>query len=391
MLLDLFFELRKRQVPVSTHEWMALMQALALGLHESSLDGLYHLARAVLVKDLAHFDAFDAAFLTVFKGVQASALQLTQELLDWLSDPKNAKALSEEQKQLAQALGLEELRKLFEERLKEQKERHDGGNKWIGTNGTSPFGRGGSNPRGLRVGEGGQKTAMQVAEERRFREYRKDTVLDVRRVDVALRLLRDLGRDGAPVELDLDETIEKTARNAGELEVVQRAPRRNRTKVILLMDVGGSMDPYSMLVEQLFTAASRSGRFARFRAYYFHNCVYDQVYEDARFAKPFSVAELLGTADRDEKLVLVGDAAMHPAELTEAGGSIYFYARNRTPGIVWMRQISEHFRKAAWLNPSSESEWVLPTVRALRGLFPMFPLTLEGLEGAVRQLTRGTG
>ena len=391
MLLDFFFELRRRKVPVATQEWLALMQALSMGLHESSLDGFYHLARAVLVKDLAYFDAYDDAFLAVFRGVRADSLELASSLLQWLDDPKKRAQLSEEQRRLLQALDPEGLRELFKKRLAEQKERHDQGNRWIGTGGSSPFGNSGENPNGMRVGQGGQRTAMQVAEERRFREYRKDRVLDVRRVDLALRALRDLGRDGAPVELDIDETIEKTARNAGELEVVERAARRNRTKVVLLMDVGGSMDPHAYLVEQLFTAAARTGRFARFRHYYFHNAVYDDVYLDAQFRQPFPLAELIHGSDRNEKLVFVGDAAMHPAELLGVGGSLYAYGmvRDRTPAIEHMRALAHHFRRSAWLNPSSHYEWNQTTVRTLRSLFPMFPLTIEGLQASVRHLVRG--
>ncbi len=389
MLLDFLYELRRRGVPVATQEWLALMDALRLGLHESSLDGFYAVARACLVKDVARYDAFDAAFAATFRGATDDALVLVKELADWLADPERRKQLSEEELRALRALDLDALRKLFEERLKEQKERHQGGSRWIGTGGTSPFGRAGRHPTGIRLGEGGQKSAVQLAEERRFRGYRKDAVLDVRRVDVALRLLRDLGRDGAPVELDLDGTIRETAKNAGDLEVVQRPERRNRTKVILLMDVGGSMDPYARLVEQLFTAASRNGRFASFRAFYFHNCVYEAVYEDASFRKAVSVADLLASTDRSEKLVLVGDAAMHPYELLEPGGSIYWSTHTETPGLEWMRRLRDHFRRAAWLNPTPEEEWYPHTVRILRSVFPMFPLTLNGLEAAVRQLVRG--
>jgi uncharacterized protein with von Willebrand factor type A (vWA) domain len=390
MFLDFFFELRRRKVPVSTHEWMALMQALSLGLHDSSLDGFYQLSRAVCVKDTAHYDAFDQAFLSVFRGIEAASLALTDELLAWLRDPRHLEALTEEQRARLKALSLEELRQLFEQRLREQKERHDGGSRWVGTGGTSPFGSGGQHPSGMRVGEGGGRSALQIAGERRFRAYRSDEVLDVRKIDVALRLLRDLGRDGAADELDLDDTIDRTARNAGDLEVVMHPPRRNRIKVTLLMDVGGSMDPYALLCSRLFTAASRSGRFARFRSFYFHNCVYDAVYQDAHFRDSITVADLVGSSDREERLVIVGDAAMHPGELLNPGGSIYYYGHQSTAtaGIEWMRRIAEHFRKSAWLNPEPTTAWDMPTVEILRKLFPMFPLSLEGLEAAVRHLTR---
>jgi uncharacterized protein len=389
LFVEFFYELRRRKVPVSTQEWLGLVKAMTLGLHDSSLDGFYHLARAILVKNVAHYDSFDAAFLEVFRGVTTDALALTDELLRWLADPKRMAGLSEEELALLKSLDPEALRKLYQQRLAEQKGRHDGGNRWIGTGGTSPFGRGGQHPTGMRVGdEGGGRSAMQIASERRFREYRTDAILDVRRVDLALRALRDLGREGAPNELDLEETIDKTARNAGDLEVVMHPPRRNRMKVVLLMDVGGSMDPYSHLVSQLFTAASRNGRFARFRSYYFHNCVYDSVYEDARFFKPVPLADLLGTSDREERLVVVGDAAMHPAELMESGGSLYFYTRNHTSGLDWMRRLREAFRHSAWLNPEPEQYWGNTTVAILAQLFPMFPLTIEGIQKAVRNLVR---
>jgi len=389
MLIDFLFELRKRKLPVSTHEWMALMEGMALGLHESSLDGFYQLCRTLCVKDIAHYDAYDEAFLAYFKGVHADALKLTQELIDWLADPRVLEGLTDEQKRALKDLDLEKLRALFEQRLREQKERHDGGNRWIGTGGTSPFGTGGQNPTGMRVGGGGGRSAMAIADERRFREYRRDVVLDVRQIDVALRGLRRLGRDGAQEELDLDDTIDKTCRNAGELEIVFRPPRRNRVKVLLLMDVGGSMDPHAELVSRLFTAASRTGRFAKFRSYYFHNCVYNSVYEDALFRKGMPVHDLIANSDRDEKLVVVGDALMHPAELLDPGGTLYLYSQQRASGIEWLRRLAAHFRSAAWLNPEPERFWPGTTIEVIASVFGMWPLTLDGLAASVRYLVRG--
>ena len=389
MLVDFLFELRRRKLPVSTHEWMALMEAMAKGLHESSLDGFYHLCRTLCVKDIALYDAYDEAFLAYFKDVHTDALQLTKELQEWLLDPKAMAGLTEEQRQALRDLDLEQLRELFEKRLREQKERHDGGNRWIGTGGTSPFGTGGRNPTGMRVGGGGGRSAMAVADQRRFKEYRRDVVLDVRQIDMALRGLRKLGREGAIEELDLDETIDKTCKNAGELEVIFRPPRRNRVKVLLLMDVGGSMDPHSELMSRLFTAASRTGRFAKFRSYYFHNCVYNSVYEDAQFKKAIPVADLLATSDRDEKLVMVGDALMHPAELLDPGGSMYLYSQTRASGIEWLRRLAHHFRSAAWLNPEPDRFWAGTTIEVIASVLPMWPLSLDGLAHAVRYLVRG--
>ncbi len=390
MLIDFLFELRRQRVSVSTHEWMTLMEALSKGLHSSSLDGFYRLARCICVKDISEFDAFDQAFLSYFKDVYVDAAKVTDDLLDWLRDPKQSAGLTEAEKKMLQELDLDELKKMFEERLKEQKERHDGGGKWIGTGGRSPFGHGGYHPSGVRVGgPGGGRSAMQVAEMRRFRDYRKDRVLDVRQIDVALRGLRRLGREGAPLELDLDETVDATCKNAGDLELVFTAPKRNRMKLILLMDVGGSMDMYSHLVERLFTAASRAGRFASFEHYYFHNCVYEEVYEDAAFRKPVAVTDLIARTSRDERLVVVGDALMHPGELMSRGGSIYFYHHNAVAGATWLRRLDEHFRFSAWLNPEPENYWPRTTIEAIASIFPMYHLSLEGLDEAIRHLVRG--
>lgn len=388
MLIDFLFELRAKGVPVSTHEWLALMEGLAKGLHESSLDGFYWLCRTICVKDVAHYDAYDEAFLSYFKDVHRASLQVTEQLLEWLGDPVRMATLSAEQKKALEGLDLARLRELFEQRLREQKERHDRGNRWIGTGGTSPFGNSGRNPTGMRVGGGGGRSAMQVADERKFREYRRDVVLDVRQIDVALRGLRRLGRDGALEELDLDETVDQTCRNAGEIEVVFRPPRRNRVKVVLLMDVGGSMDPHAELVSRLFTAASRAGRFAKFRSYYFHNCVYQSVYEDAQFRKPVPVADLLAGSDKDEKLVVVGDALMHPAELLDAG-AMYYAPAARASGLEWLRRLAAHFRRAVWLNPEPDRYWSGTTIEVIASVFGMWHLSLDGLAGAVRYLVRG--
>ncbi len=389
MLVDFLFELRAKKIPVSTHEWMALMEALALGLHDSSVDGFYRLCRTICVKDIALYDAYDEAFLAYFKDIHVSALQLTDELRGWLNDPRALEQLTPEQRAALRELDFDKLRELFEQRLKEQKERHDGGNRWIGTGGTSPFGSNGKHPTGMRVGSGGGRSAMAVADQRLFREYRRDIVLDVRQIDVALRGLRRLGREGAIEELDLDETVDKTCKNGGEIDIVFRPPRRNRVKVVLLMDVGGSMDPHAELVSRLFTAASRAGRFAKFRSYYFHNCVYNAVYEDAQLRKAVPVADLLSNSSRDEKLVIVGDALMHPAELLDPGGSMYLYSAGRASGVEWLRRLAAHFRSAAWLNPEPDRFWANSTIEVIASVFPMWQLTLDGLSASVRYLVRG--
>lgn len=384
------------------------MEAMAKGLHESSLDGFYQLCRTVCVKDIALYDAYDEAFLAYFKDIHVDALELSNRVHEWLQDPKAMAQLSEAQRQALRELDIDHVRTLFEQRLREQKQRHDGGNRWIGTGGTSPFGTGGAHPTGMRVGAGGGRGAMAAAGHRAFKEYRRDIVLDVRQIDLALRGLRRLGRDGTAEELDLDETIDQTCKNAGEIEVVFRPPRRNRVKVVLLMDVGGSMDPHAEVVSRLFTAASRAGRFAKFRSYYFHNCVYHSVYKDAQLRTAVPVADLLATSDRDDKLVIVGDASMHPAELLDfpqhSVGTSYsgtFAALRdsasgatrqsfvRTSGIEWLRRLAHHYRRAAWLNPEPQRYWPGTTIEVIASIFPMWQLSLDGIERAVRYLVRG--
>lgn len=387
-LLGFFYELRERKVPVGLQEWMALMEALGKGLHQSSLTAFYQLARAVLIHSEAHFDAYDQAFAHYFHGVESERLDVTDELLEWVKDPALLAYLSEEERAALKALSLEELRRLLEERLKEQQERHQGGSRWIGSGGTSPFGQGGQHPSGVRIGGGGGKSAAQVAAERRFRAYRNDLVLDVRQIQLALRKLRELRREGHEQELALEETVDKTCKNAGELELVFRPPRRNSVKVILLMDVGGSMDPHARVMSQLFSAAHATKHFRDFQAFYFHNCVYAQVFKDAWFREAVPVADLLRTYGPNYKLIVVGDALMHPMELLEPGGAIEYWHHNLTPGIVWLRRLTEHFERAVWLNPEPPRFWNHTTVKAIRGLYPMYPLTLEGLEEAVGALVK---
>src|SRR5271166_5794694 len=393
MFVPFLFELRKRKVKVGLQEAMALTRALALGLHDSSLDGFYHVARALCVHTEADLDAFDEAFLSCFKGIEGKSLELVQELEQWLSDPKMRKELSAEELAMLQQLDLEELRRLFEERMREQKERHDGGNRWIGTGGTSPFGANGTHPTGVRVGpKGGGRSAMAVADARAYRPYRSDLVLDVRQIEVALRKLRAFTRDGAEDELDLDETIAETSKNAGELEIVMRPPRKSNVRVLLLMDVGGSMDPHAKLVSQLFSASKRASNFRELKTYYFHNCIYGKVYETESFRDPVPVRDVLHHCTREWKLVMVGDAAMHPAELL--GGGDWYANRDEIGGeamhgVKWMQLLADHFDKGAWLNPDPQNYWKGGTAEMLSTVFPMYQLTLEGLGEAMAHLSKG--
>src|SRR5262245_5107149 len=389
MFTDFFYELRDEGVPVGTQEWLLLLTALGKGLHGSSLERFYHLSRCVLVKSETYFDAFDRAFLKVFKDIEGS-LDIEDELLEWLRDPKNFRELTDEERAQLERLTGDELMRKFLETLAEQTERHDGGGRWIGTGGRSPFGHGGEHPTGIRVGGPGRsRSAMKVAEERRFEDYRTDRTLDVRQLRTALRRLRQLTRTGEQTELDLDETIDETCRNAGEIELVFRAPRRNDVRLLLLMDVGGTMSPHHSAVSQLLTALHEERGLRAFEPYYFHNCVYDHVYRSARMASFDAVptGDLLRRLDGRWKVAVVGDAAMHPAELLEPHGAIDPRRTSPTPGIVWLHRLVDHFDRAVWLNPEEREYWDgYQTVALVRRLFPMFPLSVDGLTDATQAL-----
>jgi len=385
MFTDFFYILRKRKVPVSITEWMTLMESLAKG-YITNLDEFYFLARAILVKSEAYYDHYDVAFQEYFTGIETPA-EILEQILEWLKDPLNRMTLTEEELTLFDSLDFDELLKELEKRLKEQTEQHDGGGYWIGRGGTSPFGHSGYHPAGIRIGgESRGRHAIQIAGERRFRNYRNDLTLDVRQVKIALKGLRQLSRIGPEDELDLEETIEATAKNAGEIDLIWRRSRKNAVKVLLLMDVGGSMEPFALLCSQLFSAAHSSTHFKDFRYYYFHNCIYDNLYQDIERQEAISIDHLLRTLEPDYKLLLVGDARMGSWELMERYGAINYYERNETPGIVWLRRIAEHFTHCVWLNPDDPRFWIHPTIQVIGKLFPMFPLTLDGLGQAVKRL-----
>ncbi len=391
MFLDLFYGLRAEGVPVAIQEWQTLLHALEEGLHGSSLLRFYHLGRACLVKSETYFDAYDRVFARVFKGVEgALGDDVGAQVIHWLSDPKNFPALSPEELAALERLGSDELMRRFLETLAEQTERHDGGDRWVGTGGRSPYGHGGVHPTGIRVGGPGRsRSAMKVAEERRFRDYRTDVALDHRQLRVALRRLRQLTRSGVPSELDLDETIDETCRNAGEIELVFRPPRRNDVRLLLLMDVGGTMDPYFEPVSRLLTALHEERGLRDLQPYYFHNCVYDHVYASARMARTDAVptGDVLRRLDERWKVAFVGDAAMHPAELLEPNGAIDPRRHSPTPGIVWLQRIAHHFDRAVWINPEAAEDWDgWHTARIVRRLFPMFHLSVDGLGLAVQAL-----
>jgi len=392
MLVPFVYELRKRKLKVGPMELNALAQALTAGVHESSLNGFYYVARAILVHSETELDAFDEAFGSYFRGIEKTAFVVTDELLEWLKDPAQLLLLSDEEKAMLEALDLERLRELFAERLAEQKERHEGGNRWIGSGGTSPFGTGGHNPAGIRVGGGGGRSAIGVADARKYRPYRNDLVLDVRQMEVALRKLRSYVREGLEEELDIEATIDATARNAGELEVVTRPPRRPNVRVILMMDVGGSMDPHVRAVSELFSAAKRATNFRELKTYYFHNAVYGKVFETERFRDPVNLSELMREHDGQRyQLIVVGDAAMHPGEL-HTDGPWYQASHHEQAEVItayrWFSMLEDHFRRAVWLNPDPPRYWY-GTVQELQRVYEMFPLTLQGLTDAIKHLSRG--
>ncbi len=388
-LLPFLYTLRALKVPVGTQEWLDLMNALTEDLSDSSLDQFYHLSRSLLVKSEALYDAFDQAFLMCFKDKNLQ-LSFKQELLDWLN-----KTLDSSQRpklpEGIQKLDLEELRKKLLERLAEQKEEHHGGNYWIGTGGTSPFGHSGAHPSGIRIGgPGGGRSAMQVAEERRFRNYRQDRVLDTRQFKTALKRLRKLDRVGQETELNMEKTIDSTCKNAGDIDLVFEAPHKNQSELLLLMDVGGSMDPYAHLMESLFSAAHASTHFKAFQHFYFHNCIYQKLFTNMQQNQSIPLEEVFRKYRHSFHVIIIGDACMNPYELFAPNGSIDYWEAHQKPGIEYLRLLKEHYRSVVWLNPESEDYWEHhPTIRAISHLISMYPLSIQGLTNAVDDLRSG--
>ncbi len=391
MLVDFFLHLKSFKLPVSTREFLTLLEALEARVVSLSIDDFYALSRATLVKDEQHFDRFDLAFGSYFKGVDAIFDIRAQIPEEWLKK-EFMRTLSEEDRRRIEALGgLDKLMETFRQRLAEQKERHAGGKKWIGTGGTSPFGAYGYNPEGIRIGqaEGRARSAVKVWDARDFANLDGSVELNTRNLKVALRRLRKFAREGVPEELDLDGTIEGTARNAGWLDLKLRPERRNRVKVLLFLDVGGSMDPHVEVCEQLFSAAK--SEFRHLEHFYFHNCVYDHVWRDnaRRRSERLSTLELIRTYGPDWRVVIVGDAAMSPYELLEAGGSVEY--NNDEPGLAWLTRMFEHFKHRIWFNPEPPRAWeyTRSTQIVLRALGPkMFPLTLAGVAEGIEALRK---
>jgi uncharacterized protein len=391
MFQRFFTELRSARVPVSLKEYLVLVEALEKDAIAPNVEQFYYLSRAALVKDERHLDKFDRVFGHVFKGLDNTAEAVNAEIpAEWLRALTEKFLTDEEKAQIESLGGWDQLMETLKQRLEEQKERHQGGNKWIGTGGTSPYGNSGFNPEGVRIGgEGGQKRAVKVWDKREYKNLDDSVELGVRNIKVALRRLRKFARTGAPDELDLDGTIKTSARQ-GYLDIVMRPERRNAVKVLLLLDVGGSMDSHIKLCEELFSAARTEFKSLEF--FYFHNCLYESVWKDnrRRHDEKTLTWDMLHKFPSDYRIVFVGDATMSPYEVTYPGGSVEHW--NEEPGAVWLQRFVNVYERLVWLNPTPEAHWghtpSIQLIREIVGEQRMFPLTIEGLDGAMRELSR---
>jgi hypothetical protein len=391
MFVSFFQQLRSAGVPVTLREYLTLMEAMAQDLAERQVESFYYLARATLVKDERNLDKFDRVFGQVFSGVEPGAPAMPADIpAEWLEGLAQ-KYLTEEEKRLIESMGgLDKLIETLRARIAEQKGRHQGGNKWIGTGGTSPFGANGYNPEGIRIGQDRNRNfrAVKVWDRREFRDLDDAVELGTRNIKIALRRLRKFARTGAAEELDLDGTIKGTARN-GYLDILLRPERHNAVKVLLFFDVGGSMDWHIQATQELFSAARTE--FKHMEHFYFHNCLYEKVWKEnrRRFDATTPTQEVLRTYPHDYKVIFVGDAAMSPYEIGAPGGSVEHF--NEEPGTAWMGRITGAYRSAVWLNPVPEPEWEhTQSIGMMRQLMGgrMYPLTLEGLDRAMRELVR---
>ncbi|MFM2036191.1 MAG: hypothetical protein RL459_1456 [Pseudomonadota bacterium] len=395
MLIDFFYTLRAAKVPVSVREFLTLLEALQADVvgprnpDACTMDDFYFLARTALVKDEKHYDKFDRAFAAYFTGVEMLA-DFTKDIpAEWLRQEME-RLLSDEQKANAPKLDWDELMETLRKRLEEQKERHEGGSKWIGAGGTSPFGHGGHNSQGIRIGgKSRNKSAVKVWDQRAYRDYDDTQELGTRNIKVALRRLRRFAREGSAEELDLPDTIRATAANAGYLDIKLVPERHNKVKVLLLMDVGGTMDEHVARVEELFSAAK--AEFKHLEFYYFHNCVYDFMWKHnrRRFAEKFPTWDIIRKYNKDYKLIFIGDATMSPYEILQPGGSVEY--NNEEAGAEWLQRLMDAFPHFVWINPEPQGVW---QYRQSIGLIQqivqqrMVPLTLQGLEQAMRLLSK---
>lgn len=389
MLIDFFFALKSAKIPVSIKEFLVLLEALEKQVIAPSLDEFYYLSRITLVKDEANFDKFDQAFGVYFHGAQTLFDKAPEIPLDWLMK-RLERELTPEQKAALEKFGYDKLMDRLKELLEEQKARHEGGNKWIGTGGTSPFGNGGNNPEGIRIGgEGGNRSAVKVWEARTYRDYDSERELGTRNIKVALRRLRKFAREGAQDELALDDTIRATASNAGWLDIKMQPERKNKVKVLMLMDVGGTMDDHIARVEELFSAAKTE--FKNMEFFYFHNCLYETLWKNnrRRHAERFASWDVLRKYPPDTKVIFVGDATMSPYEIVQPGGSVEYH--NEEAGAVWLQRFAQQFPKCVWFNPEPEALWQYrQSIAIIRQLMSdrMYPITMDGLERAMQKLSK---
>lgn len=388
-LIEFFYFLRQSGLPVSVKEFMGLLEVLRKPIMPPTLEGFYAMARMALIKDESLYDRYDQAFGAFMKGQEPIMQQFKEIPMDWLIEDFK-RSLTPEQKAAIEKHGWDKLLEMFKQRLEEQKERHAGGNKWIGTGGTSPFGHSGYHPEGIRVGGTGQnRSAVKVWEERKFSEYNDENELNNRNFKVALRKLRRFAREGAAEELDLDNTIRRTANNGGYLKLEFRPEKRNQVKVLMLFDTGGSMDDHIYEVERLFSAAS--SEFQHFEVYYFHNCIYERVWRyDAQGNRvPMATWDLINKYNAEWRLILVGDASMSPYEIIQAGGSVEHF--NEESGQVWLQRLLDHWDKSVWLNPQFEDYWQYThSIQMIRELISdrMYPVTVAGLTEGMKFLAK---
>jgi hypothetical protein len=396
VLIDFFFMLRNAGIPVSVTEFLTLLDALSRRVAGYSVEDFYYLSRAALVKDERHFDRFDQMFGAHFQGLQELFDEIAGEIPDEWLRAAGMRHLSEEEKQQIEALGgWDKLMETLRERLAEQRERHRGGSKWIGTGGTSPFGAYGYNPEGIRIGQDGSRNrrAVKVWDRRDFKNLDDSVEIGTRNIKIALRRLRQFARQGAAEELDLDDTIRSTARNAGFLDLKLTPERHNAVKVLLFFDVGGSMDDHVKICQELFSAAR--SEFKHLEYFYFHNFIYESVWTDnaRRMRERITTVELMRTYGSDHKLVFIGDASMSPYEIIHPGGSVEHW--NEEPGAVWINRLLHTFGSAIWLNPEPAQRWdYTPSIGITREIMQerMFPLTLAGLERGIKELQKaGSG
>lgn len=391
MFTEFFLKIREAKVPATLREYLTLLEALEVGESHISIDEFYYLSRSTLVKDESHFDKFDRVFGEYFKGVEALGDALFSEIPDEWLRRELEKVLSPEERDKLDKLGWDKLMETLKERLAEQKGRHQGGSKWVGTGGTSPFGAYGDHPEGIRIGqkEGRRGSAVKVWDKREYKNFDDSVTIGTRNIKVALRRLRQFVRDGADTEFDLDDTIHATADNGGWLDVRMRPERKNKIKVLLLMDVGGSMNVHVKTCEELFSA-TRS-EFKDLEYFYFHNCVYESLWKDnhRRHTERMPTWDLIRTFPPDYKLIFVGDASMSPYEIAYPGGSVEHW--NEEAGGVWLHRLLDTYASAVWLNPESEANWAYSQSNQMvqEMIGPrMYPLTLAGLEDSMKYLAR---